>query len=212
MAIASPPPGTWTPPPRVADLTRRRIIAATVAVIVLAGGAQLIGIPKILGWRFASQAHARTLEEAITGNRPTRQTTEGALFNQLLGGIEWGDQQPVTIDTGTLATPTRIDTVMATATKILTAHGYTQRYVGGMPNPGTWNCEFGGGTPNADGVITTAATMTCYVSLGHGREHAQIAVVTAVPKEFANSPNGNSGPDASIAPILVTAVQVTVKD
>jgi hypothetical protein len=212
MTAPSSPPRTWSLPPPPTDLTRRRIIAATIAVIVLVGGAQLIGIPKILSWRWASQAHARSLEEAVTGTRPTRQFSPDANFIELSGGFLPGDQQPVTIDTGTLATPARIDTVMANATKILTAHGYTQRDFGSVSYPNAWGCVFDG-TADAEGIITTATTMVCSVDRKRGHEHVSIGVVSKIPPQDDSWPAGSmSGPDANIAPLLVTEVQITVKD
>ncbi len=128
----------------------------------------------------------------------------------MFGGIQPGDQEPVTIDRGKLTAPARIDTVMNQAAGILTAHGYTQDDVA-MSYPGVWNCRFDG-TPDAQGLITAATSMTCYVSRRHGREHAEIAVVTSAPPQYSISYGSSSGPNPDIAGILVTDIQVTVKD
>jgi hypothetical protein len=211
MASSKLGPPAWSSPPRRAHLARRRVIVVLVVIGLLAGGSELVGIPKILRWRFASQAHARALEEAVTGKAPTHQTTVGALFVQLSGGFLPGDQEPVTIDRGKLTTPARIDTVMNQAATILTARGYTQDDVA-MSYPGLWNCRFDG-TPDAQGLITTATSMTCYVSRRHGRERIEIAVVvTAVPPQYSISYGSSSGPNPDLAGILVTDIQVTVKD
>jgi hypothetical protein len=202
---ASLPARPWPPPTRPPRSRRRRILTIVILLAVLALVVDAIGIPKILGWRFASQTHARALEQAVTGRPPTHQTTVG----DLLGGIEPGDQEPVTIDRGKLSTAARIDTVMGQAAAILTAHGYTRDDVA-MSYPGLWNCEFDA-IPDAQGV-TTATSMKCYVSRRHGRERAEIAVVTAVPPQYAGPGVRSSGPNPDLAGILVTDVQITVKD
>jgi hypothetical protein len=207
---ASRPAWPWPPPTRPRRSRRRRILTFVILLVVLAGVVEAIGIPKILGWRFASQTHARTLEEAVTGRPPTRQTTVGALFIQLSGGFLPGDQEPVTIDRGKLSTPARIDTVMSQAAAILTAHGYAQND-SAISDPGLWNCEFDG-TPDAQGLVTTATSMKCYVSRRHGREHAEIAVVAAAPPQYAGPGVRSSGPSPDLAGILVTDIQITVKD
>jgi hypothetical protein len=147
----------------------------------------------------------------MTSRPPTRETTPGSLLTSLAGGIEWGDQEPVTIADGMPPTPTRVATAMAIAANVLTDRGYRLEVVAASPFP--WQCDWMSAESVAPDYTATAPSyVSCYVGGSHGMEHAEIAVITSLPAPYTEASGQrvdayNAQPDA-----LVTYVRVTVKD
>lgn len=204
------PPG-WPPAPVPRWSRRRRLITLAVLVAVLAGLIEVTGVPKIVRWRLASEHHARSLEEAMTSRPATRETTPGSLLTSIAGGIEWGDQEPVTIADGRPPAPTRVATAMATAANVLTGRGYRLEVIptGAFP----WQCEWMSAEPVAPLYTPTAPSyVSCYVRASHGKEHAEIAVTTSLPPPYTQASGESVGEYNAQPNALVTDVRVAVKD